>query len=188
MVQVGTPSGVMKVNCIERLPMNQARDLELWKSIRGYPWHLRPGDVQNEPGEIPTMVASEPVVLQDELPPRLPKEREAESVLRRVYIRRNVELRQYGFTQGCSGCTAAETGRAPENHSETCRQRVESAMEADDVERSRVEVNRRAREEAGAARQPRAGGLEDLPVSEVTTGDDDDVNAGGAEGNTALQV
>ena len=51
---------------------------------------------------------------------------------------------------------AAETGRAPENHSEMCRQRIESAMAADDVERARIKVNRRAREEAGAAQQPRA--------------------------------
>ena len=57
--------------------------------------------------------------------------------------------------QCCRGCMAAETGRASENHSETCRQRTEPAMEADDVEQTRVEVNRRVREEAGAARQPR---------------------------------
>ena len=44
------------------------------------------------------------------------------------------------------------------------RRRIESAMEADDVERARVEANRRAREEAGAARQRRTRGFEDLPV------------------------
>ena len=54
MVLVGTPNGVVKVNCIKRLPMNQAKDPELLKSIRGYPWRLTPGDVQNEPGEVPT--------------------------------------------------------------------------------------------------------------------------------------
>ena len=149
MVLVGTPNGVVKVNCIKRLPMNQSKDPELLKSIRGYPWRLTPRDVQNEPGEVPTMVASEPVVPEDELPPRLPREREAEVAPRRVYIRRNVELRKYGFTQGCRGCMAAETGYAPENHSEACRRRIESAMEADDVERARVEANRRVREEAG---------------------------------------
>ena len=79
---------------------------------------------------------------------------------------------------------AAETGHAPENHSEACRRRIESAMEADDVERARVEANRRAREEAGAARQPRAGGFEDLPVGETTTGDND-ADVGGAADDTA---
>ena len=184
MVVVGTLNGVVKVNCIKRLPMNQAKDPELLKSIRGYPWRLTPGDVQNEPGEVPTVVASEPFVPEDELPPRLPREREAEVAPRRVYIRRNVELRKYGFTQGCRGCMAAETGHAPENHSEACRGRIESAMEADDVERARVEANRRAREEAGAARQPRAGGFEDFPVGETTT-DDNDADVGGAADDTA---
>ena len=51
-------------------------------------------------------------------------------------------------------------------------------MEADDVERARVAVNRQGGEEAGAARQPRAGGPEDLPVGEATTGDDG-TDAGG---------
>ena len=184
MVLVGTPNGVVKVNCIKRLPMNQARDPELQKSIRGYSWRLTPGDVQSEPGEVPAMVASELVVLEDELPPRLPREREAEVTPRLVFSRRNVELRKYVFTQGCRGCMAAETGNAPENHSEACRRRIESAMEADDVERARVEANRRAREEAGAARQPRAGGFEDLPVGETTT-DDNDADVGGAADDTA---
>ena len=53
--------------------MNQAKGPELLESIRGYPWRSTPGDVQNEPGEVPTMVASEPVVPEDELPPRLPR-------------------------------------------------------------------------------------------------------------------
>ena len=197
MVLVGTPDGVVKVSFIKRLPINQAKDPEFLKSIRGYPWRLTPGDVQNESGEVPTMVASEPVVLEDELPPRLPREREAEVAPRRVYIRRNVVLRKYGFTQGCRGCMAAETGHAPENHSEARRRRVESAMEADDVERARIESNRRAREEAGAARQPRAGVFEDFPVGETTT-DDNDADEGGAPddatslthcaGSTALGV
>ena len=130
--------------------MPKRRKTRSLKSIRGYPWRLSPGDVQNEPGEVPTMVAGGLVVPEDELPPLLPREREAEGVPRRAYIRRHVELEKCGFTQGCRGCMAAATGRAPENHSETCRQRIESAMGAEDFERARVEVNRRAREEAPA--------------------------------------
>ena len=102
MVLIGTPSGVGKVNCIKRSPTDQAKDPELLQSIRGHAWHLSPGDVQNEPGEVPTMVSSEPVVPEVELPPRLPKKREAQGVPRRVYTRRNVEQRKYGFTQGCT--------------------------------------------------------------------------------------
>ena len=52
------------------------------------------------------MVASWLVVREHELSPRMPKGREAEGVSRQVHIRRNVELRKYGFTQGCRGCVA----------------------------------------------------------------------------------
>ena len=106
---------------------------ELLKSTEVTPGRLSPGDIQREPGEAPTTVVIEPVVSEDELPPRLPMEREAEAALRRVHIRRNVELWKYSFERACRGCMAAETGRAPENHSEACRQRIESAMEADGV-------------------------------------------------------
>ena len=87
------------------------------------------------------------------------------------------------MTQDCRlhGCRDRSRARDPSGDV----QRIESASEADDVERARVEVNRRAREEAGAARQPRAGGPEDLLVGETTTGDDEDVNVGGAAGNPA---
>ena len=34
MVLVGSPNGVVKVNCLNRLPINQAKDPELLKSIR----------------------------------------------------------------------------------------------------------------------------------------------------------
>ena len=64
--------------------------------------------------------------------------------------------------------------------------RIESAMEADDVERARVESNRRAREEAGAALQPRAGGFEDLPVGETTTGDND-ADVGGSSSSSSTR-
>ena len=46
MFPIGTPNGAVKVNCIKRLPMNQAKDPELLKSIRGYPWRLSHRDVQ----------------------------------------------------------------------------------------------------------------------------------------------
>ena len=50
------------------------------------------------------MVTSEVVGFDDELPPHLPTEMGAQGVPRRVYSRRNVELRKYGFTQMLHGC------------------------------------------------------------------------------------
>ena len=78
--------------------MDQARDPEGLEYTRGYLWRLNTGEVQSEPGEVPTVVASELVGPDGELPPHLPTEMEAEGVPRRVCIRRNAELRKYGFT------------------------------------------------------------------------------------------
>ena len=50
---------------------------------------------------------------------------------RRVYIRRSTELKKYGFTDGCPGCTAARDSRGAKAHSEACRERIVKAMEAD---------------------------------------------------------
>ena len=98
MVPVGTPNGVVNSELHQKnLPITSKRPKALEVHQRP-PWLLSPGDVQNEPGEVPTMVASEPVVPEDELPPRLPNEREAEGVPKRVYIRRNVEHQKHGFT------------------------------------------------------------------------------------------
>ena len=54
-----------------------------------------------EVGDVPVVVATEPIVAEEELPPRLPVPRGADALPRRVYIRRDVELARYGFTDGC---------------------------------------------------------------------------------------
>ena len=146
-VLVGTPNVVVKVNCIKRLPTNQAKDPELLKSIRGCSWRLSPGDVQTEPGEVPTMVASEPVVTEMNCRHDCRKSGEAECVPSQVYTRRNVGLRKYGFTQAVWLPRPVARPRIIRRR----RQRIESSMEADDVERMRVEMNRRTREEAATS-------------------------------------
>ena len=47
---------------------------------------------------------------------------------RRFWIRRNVELRQYGLTDGCPGCEAAEKRAKAVGNTEVCRQRVQAML------------------------------------------------------------
>ena len=60
-----------------RLPERQQKITELFKSVLGVPWRLRPNVARNhedadlEAGDIPTMVATAPIVPEDELPPRV---------------------------------------------------------------------------------------------------------------------
>ena len=60
-------------------------------------------------------VASGPVVPEDELPPRLPKEWEGESVLGKKTSNKMLSCGGTGFMQGCRGGMAAETFRARES-------------------------------------------------------------------------
>ena len=52
---------------------------------------------------------------------------------KRTFIRRAVELRQFGFTEGCPGCEAAAKGARELGHSETCRRRIEAKMLDDEI-------------------------------------------------------
>ena len=61
--------------------------------------------------------------LQDNFVPNRKK-----GLKRRFRIRRNVELRQYGLTDGCPGCEAAEKRAKAVGHTEICRKRVEAKM------------------------------------------------------------
>jgi hypothetical protein len=65
---------------------------------------------------------------------------------RRVYIRRGVELRKYGFTEGCPGCVVAQAVTMPaQNHSEQCRNRIGEAMKRDRDDTVMVEESDRRR-------------------------------------------
>ena len=65
---------------------------------------------------------------------------------RRFRIRRNVELRQYGLTEGCPGCEAAEKRTKAVGHTEVCRKRVEASMPAHERSAARqLRVRKRSR-------------------------------------------
>ena len=57
---------------------------------------------------------------------------------RRVWIRRNVDLRQYGFTDACLGCEAAAKGLKAVGHTEACRSRIEAKMLEDEASAARL--------------------------------------------------
>ena len=92
MVLVGTVEGVKKVNCIRRLPPMQAKNKVLVLSMQGVPWKLSPAESPGTLDDVPTMVATEAIVEEDELPPPPAPAGERSGKRRRVYIRREIEL------------------------------------------------------------------------------------------------
>ena len=87
---------------------------------------------------------------------------------KRVWIRRNVELRQYGFTDGCPGCEAAAKGAQTIGHSDVCRERIEAKMLEDETSAARVW---RARERRGETPNVESASSASPSSGEQTHGD-----------------
>ena len=56
----------------------------------------------------------------------------------RFYIRREVELAKYGFSDDCEGYRVAQLGAEAKPHSEGCRERIRQAMMNDEVGQQRL--------------------------------------------------
>ena len=115
-VVVLTSDGFFRVNVIRRLPVEQRGDKDFALACRGYPW-----DGQGQRGADPDVAeAIVPFLAHDpdlQLPPPVEPARLVNAP-KRVYIRKEVELRRYGFTQGCAGCVAVQNGLRAQSHSE----------------------------------------------------------------------
>ena len=53
---------------------------------------------------------------------------------RRVYIKRDVEIRKYGVTIGCPECMAITAGTTAQGHSDECWARIEQKMLEENVQ------------------------------------------------------
>jgi hypothetical protein len=93
--------------------------------------------------QVPLVMA---VSLPDPLPHRVSAVPGAPRNLPRVYIRRGVELRKYGFTEGCRGCRFAQVTEGCRGHSEQCRNRIGEAMKRDRDDTVTVEESDRRRQ------------------------------------------
>ena len=155
---VGTPEGAVKSGTVKPVNEEDSCDPALFASVKGLPWKWDPTNTEpqrGDPAERPCRIVLQPVVPTDQLPDPLVH---GSSDPRRVYIRKNVELRRYGMTDQCRGCLAAATGGKPAMHDETCRARIEKALEEDaemgGAERMREAKKRKTEEEATSAVSP----------------------------------
>eukprot|EP00971_Amphidinium_carterae_P071004 1403861-Amphidinium_carterae.5 len=107
---------------------NERVDRVKLDQVSGRLWKLDPSGLQLEPN----------VILGEVPPMELPILDSGMSIKKRVYIRRDQELLEHGFTEGCIGCNAARLGLPPRPHTEECRQRIEQAMAATEKGRQRL--------------------------------------------------
>jgi len=131
---VGTKEGVFRARSVKRLTLDERKDPEFLNAIVGTPWKPVPTDAAAADGEIPPAmgirVVVDPIVGPADLPAPVG---DGQGQPRRLYIRREVELARYGFTDGCAGCVAAAAQGPPAPHSEACRARIIDEMKKDET-------------------------------------------------------
>ena len=128
-IYVGTEDGdVVEARSFKRLPKGTSGAQEIWKKLRGVPWDPKPSKVSGGGRTAGPILAkpSEPV-------PTLPQ------APRSVYLRRDKELKKYGYTEDCQGCLAAQLDLPAARHSDECRNRITDAMRNDPIDRALVD-------------------------------------------------
>ena len=126
-----TEDGARRARSMRRLPVNDRHDFEFLEKVKGTPWRPNP-----ESGEATIMPAGMRIVPENDVPIVMPRPAVVEKPPKRMYIRAGVELKKYGYTEGCPACKIMQQGarhsqRRGLNHSEECRTRIEAAMEED---------------------------------------------------------
>jgi hypothetical protein len=129
---------VKAARTMRRLPEGDRKDSELFMYIKGSRCKPVPVDETLEEGHARSLLPV-PVVMaaSSSLTPPLQARRRVPGPQRRVYIRRKVELRKYGFTKGCLGCdwAARTSSTLAKGHSDECRIRIVELLRVDESDR-----------------------------------------------------
>ena len=149
---IGNSTGVHGSNSVRRLSIDERWSAEALGQVKVTPWNfdapktqVRNEEVRNwevacekfQDAKVETKTRTEPLVEgTDEVMPR------------RAMIRKEFELRDFGYSQGCPGCEALQAGKKPRSHTEECRERIErETRKKEEVARRRVDMDRARREE-----------------------------------------
>ncbi|CAJ1446434.1 unnamed protein product [Effrenium voratum] len=133
--------------------------MEELDKVIGLPWQLKPSAA---PDGTRAGAAAEKEIRIELAPddasvpePVVEKKRKG-YVPRGLYIRRDIELQQFGYTAGCDGCEAAREGLAHRQHTKACKKRIAEELERSDEGKKRVQQMREREERYIVAFQERA--------------------------------
>ena len=111
-VVIGTTERVVKARTVHRMLVGQRGDAAYAKSIRGVPWQPNPAEAaEGEPlGMAQARIVSVPMVAVENRP-AIPVMEPRDYKARRFYIRREVELAKYGFSDDLRRVPCGAGGR-----------------------------------------------------------------------------
>eukprot|EP00971_Amphidinium_carterae_P325488 6455761-Amphidinium_carterae.1 len=134
MYYVGLDGKVVTTRTVRRLAPSERNNRNLLNMLKGTPWAPTPGEIH-----LPEAVRTGPEVEAD-ADARASNAEDTSVRKHRTYLRRDKELRDYGYTKNCPGCEAARLGLPARGHSEVCRKRIEEEMRATAKGRDRLEI------------------------------------------------
>lgn len=137
---VGNKEGVFKSRTVRRVPVEDRWHSDLLQSLGGSPWKVNPQAEEAEQvmqDEVPSAPLAAPAI-----PPEPPHVAFREEAPHRVYVKTDV-LKQIGYTLGCPGCRALQTGRMRVGHSDDCRKRAVETMKDTVAGRDRLSAARK---------------------------------------------
>ena len=152
---IGTVDGVVRTWTIKRLPDEDKWQSDLLEKMVGLPWQLRPTSSKPLELDVPPVrieLAPEEREIEDE--PKVEQKRKG-YIPRGIYVRRDVELKQFGFTPGCDGCDRARMGLSYRAHSSVCKARIMEELAKTEEGRKKVDRVRKKEEEFLVAFQER---------------------------------
>lgn len=115
------PEGIFGSRTIKRLPVDERWNVDYVRSVKGTPWEKIPRN-----GE-PVHVLMTPE-FHDDIPDKIiPPDSSTSLPIRRVRLNPS-DFKTHGFTPNCPGCKSILIGDTPRNHTDQCRERMESAL------------------------------------------------------------
>lgn len=156
---IGTGTGVHRCWTIKCKFGGDRWDGSLLKHMIGLPWQLRPKKDMGEkslPKEIEVDLPALDLEAAEATQEKEVKRKKSYKP-RGIYIRRDIELEEYGYTPGCDGCEAAKLGLSHKQHSSACKQRIREAMLQTEEGRDKVERMERRAERFNGEVQGAAG-------------------------------
>ena len=129
---IGTSKGVVRAHTVERLTPSTKWDINYILDMKGTPQRPDP----SKPGlHIPVRIRMEPAVTT-QMPGTRPARKEEGP--RSAYFSKE-DFKNFGFTEGCEGCSRRAAGMAARPHSSKCRTRIEAEMRKTPSGRKRLE-------------------------------------------------
>jgi len=144
---IGTNEGVVRAWSVKRRAPEERWNLEELNHMVGLPWQLKPPVEASKKVEAGGGINLEVEYQPPEEPKNVKEKRRKGYVPRGIYIRKDVELKQFGYTENCDGCIAAEKGLGHRQHSNACKERIAEALSKTDDGRLRLELIKKREEE-----------------------------------------